>query len=88
MDTKLRCSEVSRCSSANCSSSIAACRASMRWLPISSIALLRKTTAACAISPISSPAFGLENIDVGVVRGEPAHPVGKVQERAEIERLI
>ena len=54
METKLRCCSANRCSCANCSASIAAWRASMRWLSISAMALLRNTTVACAISPISS----------------------------------
>ena len=81
IDTKLRCSRASRCSFANCSSSSAAWRASMSWLRISSIALLRNTTVACAISPISSRRSVSGISIVGIVGGKAAHAVGKVEQR-------
>ena len=53
----------------------------MRWLRIRSIALLRNAAVACAISPISSRPLGLRHVDVGIVGGEAAHAVGKIEQR-------
>ena len=53
----------------------------MRWLRISAIALLRNTTVACAMAPISSRRSVPGIVDRGIVGGEAAHAIGEVEER-------